>query len=126
VHLKAFLRVGVVPCLTLAVVVVPRAGRLLHARDHSCFTSAGPAPKLHVEEYVAYSGGLNVTSTLIVGPTEIVLIDAQYHVSDAKRVADRIGPRASGLRKLSSRTRTRITTGVRPQSSSGFPERPCT
>jgi glyoxylase-like metal-dependent hydrolase (beta-lactamase superfamily II) len=47
-------------------------------------------PALHLVEYVADSTAFDVTSTLVVGPTEVLLVDAQLHVSDARQVADLI------------------------------------
>jgi glyoxylase-like metal-dependent hydrolase (beta-lactamase superfamily II) len=58
--------------------------------------TATPPSKLHLEEVGSDSTAFFVISTLIVGPTEILLWDAQYHVADARRVADRIA--ASGKR----------------------------
>jgi len=54
------------------------------------------APKLHLEEFGADSTAWHVTSTLIVGPTEVLLWDAQYHLADARRLADRVA--ATGKR----------------------------
>lgn len=58
--------------------------------------AAPPPPTLHLETYVADSTAFSVTSTLIWGPTEAILVDAQYRVSDANRVADLIA--AKGVR----------------------------
>ena len=57
--------------------------------------TATPAPpshssKLHLEEVGSDSTAFHVTSTLIVGPTEVLVWDAQYHLDDARRLADRI------------------------------------
>ena len=60
----------------------------------------GRAPKLHIEEVGADSTGFDVVSTLIVGPTEVLLWDAQYHVSDATRVADRIAATGKRLKAI--------------------------
>lgn len=46
--------------------------------------------RLHIEQYVADSVSFNVVSALIVGPTEVMLIDAQMRMSDGRRVADMI------------------------------------
>jgi glyoxylase-like metal-dependent hydrolase (beta-lactamase superfamily II) len=58
------------------------------------------APKLHLEEVGADSTAFDVVSTLIVGPTEVLLWDAQYHVSDATRVADRIAATGKHLKAI--------------------------
>jgi glyoxylase-like metal-dependent hydrolase (beta-lactamase superfamily II) len=55
-----------------------------------------PAPKLHIELVGADSTAFDVVSALVVGPTEVLAWDAQYHVADARRLADRIA--ATGKR----------------------------
>ena len=50
--------------------------------------------KLRLEQYVADSTAFDVNAVLIVGPTEAFLIDGQYHLQDAQRVAQAIA--ASG------------------------------
>lgn len=51
--------------------------------------------RLHLDVYVADSTGYDVTSTLIAGPTEGILVDTQGRVSDATKLADRIA--AAGI-----------------------------
>ena len=62
--------------------------------------AARPAATLHLELIGADSTAFDVVSTLIVGPTEVLLWDAQYHVSDAKRVADRIAATKKKLKAI--------------------------
>jgi glyoxylase-like metal-dependent hydrolase (beta-lactamase superfamily II) len=50
--------------------------------------AAGPALQLDV--YTAPPEGMGVTSTLISGPSEAILVDAQFRNSDAEKVADKI------------------------------------
>src|SRR5262249_10557267 len=59
-----------------------------------------PAATLHLELVGADSTAFDVVSTLIVGPTEVLLWDAQYHVSDAKRVAARIAATQKKLKTI--------------------------
>ena len=54
------------------------------------------AANLELVQYIADSTAFHVNSVLIVGATEALLVDAQYHVADARRVADQIA--ASGKR----------------------------
>jgi glyoxylase-like metal-dependent hydrolase (beta-lactamase superfamily II) len=58
-----------------------------------------PAPKLSVEVITASPEGFLVTSTIVSGTHEAVLIDAQFTLTDAKKVAARV--QASG-KKLST------------------------
>lgn len=51
---------------------------------------------LELVQYVADSTAFHVNSVVIMGPTEAILIDTQYHLADARHVADGIA--ASGRR----------------------------
>jgi len=57
-------------------------------------------PALRLEEVGADSTAFDVTATLIIGPTEVLLWDAQYHVSDAKRLADRVAATGKHLKAI--------------------------
>jgi glyoxylase-like metal-dependent hydrolase (beta-lactamase superfamily II) len=59
-------------------------------------TSSAAAAKLRLEHVGADSTAFDVLATLVIGPTEVLLWDAQYHLADARRLADRIA--ASGKR----------------------------
>ncbi len=48
------------------------------------------AADLQLDVYTAPAEGLGVTSTLISGPTEAILVDAQFRNSDAEKVADKV------------------------------------
>jgi len=59
------------------------------------WANAAPAAKpssapLQLDVYTAAPEGFGVTSTLISGPTEAILVDAQFRNSDAEKVADKI------------------------------------
>jgi glyoxylase-like metal-dependent hydrolase (beta-lactamase superfamily II) len=62
--------------------------------------AARPAAPLRIELVGSDSTAFNVVSALIIGPTEVLLWDAQYHVSDAKRVADRIAATGKRLKAI--------------------------
>jgi glyoxylase-like metal-dependent hydrolase (beta-lactamase superfamily II) len=68
------------------------------------FFSSVPAlaaqSRLEVHQYVADSSAFHVTSLLIEGPTEVLLIDAQYHLEDARRVAERISATGKRLKAI--------------------------
>src|SRR6478672_9445527 len=61
-------------------------------RPHTA--SASVAPKLQIEEVGADSTAFDVVATIVMGPREALLWDTQYHLADARRLADRIA--ASG------------------------------
>jgi glyoxylase-like metal-dependent hydrolase (beta-lactamase superfamily II) len=62
--------------------------------------STAPASKLRIEEVGSDSTSFDVVATIIVGPTEVLLWDAQYHVADARRVADRIAATGKHLKAI--------------------------
>lgn len=89
------LRLICVSCLVLICVPVcagPRSSSL-----------ATPEPKarpLHLLVYVAPENGFGVTSTLIYGSSEAILVDAQLHSSDAADLADRISATGTTLKAI--------------------------
>jgi glyoxylase-like metal-dependent hydrolase (beta-lactamase superfamily II) len=60
----------------------------------------GASPVLQLEEIVADSQNFHVVSTLIVGPSEVVLFDTQNRLSDGRRVADRIAATGKRLKAI--------------------------
>jgi glyoxylase-like metal-dependent hydrolase (beta-lactamase superfamily II) len=58
------------------------------------------APKLRLEEVGSDSTSFDVVATLIVGPTESLLWDGQYHLPDAKRMADVIAASHTHLKAI--------------------------
>jgi glyoxylase-like metal-dependent hydrolase (beta-lactamase superfamily II) len=54
--------------------------------------------RLKLEQFVADSTSFDVNAVLIVGPTEALLVDGQYHLPDAQRVAQAIA--ASGKKLI--------------------------
>jgi len=62
--------------------------------DGPTTASARTAPTLRIEEVGADSTAFDVVATIVMGPKEALLWDAQYHLADARRLADRIA--ASG------------------------------
>jgi glyoxylase-like metal-dependent hydrolase (beta-lactamase superfamily II) len=63
------------------------------------FAEQAPMSRLRLQQYVADEAAFHVVSTLIVGPTEVMLVDAQMKVSDGRRVAEMIA--ATGKRLTS-------------------------
>jgi glyoxylase-like metal-dependent hydrolase (beta-lactamase superfamily II) len=61
----------------------------------------GAAPaRLQLEEVIADSQNFHVASTLILGPTEVVLFDTQNRLSDGRRVAERIAASGRHLKAI--------------------------
>ena len=61
--------------------------------------TASQAP-LALDVYTADSNAFGVTSTLIYGKTEAILVDAQFRISDAKALADRVAATGRRLKAI--------------------------
>ena len=87
------LAVGVLGGMVMAVLALActfGGGRLARAES---------AP-LALDIYTADAQGLGVTSTLIYGETEAILVDTQFRISDADKVADRIAAKGRRLKAI--------------------------
>ncbi len=60
----------------------------------------GAGPKLHLEEVVADEASIYTVAVEVVGPSEILLWDGQFHVEDAKRLADQIASSGKHLKAI--------------------------
>ena len=56
--------------------------------------------KLHLERVVADEASIYAVAVEVVGPTEILLWDAQFHLADAKRLADQIASSGKHLKAI--------------------------
>jgi glyoxylase-like metal-dependent hydrolase (beta-lactamase superfamily II) len=81
-------------CFASLTTAVVAGGLFLLNQPH--LAAASPAPKLRLEHVGSDSMSFNVIATLVIGPTEVLLWDTQYHLADARRLADRIA--ATGKR----------------------------
>jgi len=68
--------------------------------NHPRAESAPVAPKLRIEQVGADSNSFNVVASIIAGPTEAILWDAQYHLADAQRLADRVAASGKKLKAV--------------------------
>ena len=84
--------------ISTSALLILAAGRSM-ANIHSA-TDVRPAPKLHLEEVGADSNSFNVVATLVVGPTELIAWDAQYHLGDARTLADHIAATGKKLKAI--------------------------
>lgn len=57
-------------------------------------------PRLKLDVYVSGPKAVAVTSTLIIGPTESLLVDTQYRNSEATQVANRIAQSGTRLKAI--------------------------
>src|SRR2546421_9540439 len=55
---------------------------------------------LTLDIYTADSQGIGVTSTLIYGDHEAILVDTQFRISDAENLADRIAAKGMRLKAI--------------------------
>lgn len=58
---------------------------------------ADTEPALHLEVFTSSPNGFSVTSTLVYGENELILIDPQFLLSEARQVADEIRARGRTL-----------------------------
>jgi len=68
--------------------------------DHPRPASATSAPTLRIEEVGSDSTAFDVVATIVTGPTEALLWDTQYHLADARRLADRIAASGKKLKAI--------------------------
>src|SRR5688572_9697394 len=76
--------------------------------------AAAPAAELKVEVITASPEGFLVTSTLVTGNESAVLIDAQFTLADAKKVAD-------AVKATNKQLTTVYVTHWHPDHYFGFP-----
>src|SRR5262245_50930288 len=60
---------------------------------------ADSAP-LALDVYTADTEGIGVTSVLIYGDREAILVDTQFRISDAERLADRVAAKGRRLKAI--------------------------
>ncbi|HXI02101.1 MAG TPA: MBL fold metallo-hydrolase [Candidatus Saccharimonadales bacterium] len=62
---------------------------------------AGTNPEpLQIEVHAAGESGFNVTATLIYGKTEAILVDSQFHLTDARDLASRVAATGRTLKAI--------------------------
>jgi glyoxylase-like metal-dependent hydrolase (beta-lactamase superfamily II) len=66
----------------------------------SVFTQTRPQTTLQLYVYTAGEAAYNVTSTLIYGANEALLVDTQFHPTDAQQLADHIAARKVQLKAI--------------------------
>ncbi len=86
----------------ICVVGLRAAALLVVILSGSSATSRGTVlmSKLHLEQIVADSASVDAVAVLVVGPTEILLWDAQYHTGDARRIADQVAVAGKHLKAI--------------------------
>lgn len=90
--LAARLAARTIPAVAIAATVLLPATR--------AGLAASAKPSLRLIEVLADSGAFDVNATLIAGPTEALLVDAQFHASDARRLADQIAATRTHLKAI--------------------------
>jgi glyoxylase-like metal-dependent hydrolase (beta-lactamase superfamily II) len=82
----------VIPAIAIAAMLLLPAAR--------AGVAAPAKPTLRLIEVLADSVAYDVNATLIAGPTEAVLVDAQFRASDARRLADQIAATGTHLKAI--------------------------
>ena len=79
-------------------------GTVLAALAIACTFAGGrialAASPLALDIYTADAQGIGVTSTLVYGDTEAILVDTQFRISDAEKLADRIAAKGRRLKAI--------------------------
>jgi len=81
---------GAAAIVAMAVVCTGGASRLARAAS----------TPLALDVYTADAQGVGVTSTLIYGDTEAILVDTQFRIGDAEKLADRIAAKGRRLKAI--------------------------
>jgi glyoxylase-like metal-dependent hydrolase (beta-lactamase superfamily II) len=86
----------------ILIVGLSVAALLVATFSGSRATSPGTQPmsRLHLDQVVADSASVDAVAVLVIGPTEILLWDAQYHTGDAKRIADQVAGTGKHLKAI--------------------------
>lgn len=88
----------VVAALSVAAVTLSIASSHVSARTRR--EPALSTAKLTLEHIGSDSTAFDVLATLVIGPKEVLLWDTQYHLNDARRVADRIAASGRTLKAI--------------------------
>jgi len=89
-HLRALGLLGATAVVAIAVVCAGGASRAARAAS----------TPLGLDVYTADAQGIGVTSTLIYGETEALLVDTQFRIGDAEKLADRIAGKGRRLKAI--------------------------
>jgi glyoxylase-like metal-dependent hydrolase (beta-lactamase superfamily II) len=68
-----------------------------------CVTQRAQAASLetlHLDVFIGEADSWDVTSTLIYGKTEAILVDCQFRISQAKKLADQVAARGRRLKAI--------------------------
>jgi glyoxylase-like metal-dependent hydrolase (beta-lactamase superfamily II) len=88
--LRALKLLGVTVIVALAIMWTVGGGRIARAAS----------TPLALDIYTADAQGIGVTSTLVYGDTEAILVDTQFRISDAEKLADRIAAKGRRLKAI--------------------------
>jgi glyoxylase-like metal-dependent hydrolase (beta-lactamase superfamily II) len=55
---------------------------------------------LHLDVFIGAADSLDVTSALIYGKSEAILVDCQFRISEAKKLADQVAARGRRLKAI--------------------------
>jgi glyoxylase-like metal-dependent hydrolase (beta-lactamase superfamily II) len=86
--------------LKLAILFILASSANLQPTTGTTAARSTSARQLHLDVYVADEAGWNVTSTIIYGKTESILVDTQSSRSHANKLADRIAAIGTRLKAI--------------------------
>jgi glyoxylase-like metal-dependent hydrolase (beta-lactamase superfamily II) len=66
-----------------------------------CWERSGASPEtLHLDVFIGAADSWDVTSTLIYGKSEAILVDCQFRISQAKKLADQVAAKGRRLKAI--------------------------
>jgi len=81
----------------VAITVVCCAAMMVCARPDAF---AAPPEMLHLDVFIGEADSWGVTSTLIYGKSEAILVDSQLRISQAKKLADQVAATGRRLKAI--------------------------
>jgi len=86
--------------LVLGILGTAIAGLALACTSGAGRTARAESTPLALDIYTADTQGIGVTSTLIYGQHEAILVDTQFRIGDAEKLADRIASKGRRLKAI--------------------------
>jgi glyoxylase-like metal-dependent hydrolase (beta-lactamase superfamily II) len=92
---------GTFVLLAVRIITVPLVlcATMMVSALHTIFAAA-PPETLHLDVFVGEADSWNVTSTLIYGKSDAILVDSQFRISQANKLADKVAERGRRLKAI--------------------------
>ena len=91
-------RTVVLSAVRIVTVPLVLCATMMVSALHTIF--AAPPETLHLDVFIGEADSWNVTSTLIYGKSEAILVDSRFRISQAKKLADQVAARGRRLKAI--------------------------